>query len=277
MAPTLAPRPAAADFYVHLAETNVSESDNFGQEKQYDSGYLAQASVANAQATSYAIANGANSMSASTTVDATASLGHLGGSALAAADNEGANANSEVYALMETRDDITAVGPTRPDGYIHLPYHFTLTDTITTSGDLLPFPPLPGALFVVQVQGAASLRLDVSDFYYDPYAWPRTFSGGVLLTPGQQITVLSLLEIHPFVNSGGGPATYDVVADQSLDFHLDNDPLTGGSYTTASGVTYFSTTVPEPSRAGPTGLGALAALAAGATRRKGASKPCETR
>jgi hypothetical protein len=85
------------------------------------------------------------------------------------------------------------------------------------------------------VTGDASYRLDVSDTNLVPYTGPRILSGDFLLAPGQSFSRSSILTLDPFLTSLGGPATYEVVASQSLDFYHNNDLLTGGTYTTDSG------------------------------------------
>lgn len=244
IAPALAPRMVSADFYVRLVEQNFSTTlGGVGDIKEFDSGYVSQSSLSHSQNTSYSTSAGMfGSMSASTTTSASLNLGHLGGSAFATANNQGLLAGSEVFDQLEKKDVVTAIGPVQADGFVHLPYQFTINDTITSAGGH-GSSDFASARFIIGVSGAVSFSQDITDSIASPYTGQRTFSGDFVLLPGQQFVVNLTLEIHPFDNSTGGPTSYTVDATQSLDFHLN------GSYRTDSGVSYASTvasSVPEP-------------------------------
>lgn len=232
-----------------------------GDTKVYNSGQLNQKSIAATQSTSYATsAQGYGSMSASTNTVVTDTFGHLAASSFVTADNEGLQAGGEVFAQLTMQDVIVGHGTPEADGYIHLPYSFTLNDTITAAGDISGSSQAVMSFEIFGV-GAVSFEHDGTDTDSVPYAGPRTFSGDVLLAPGDGFTLFMILQLAPRVSSGGGPASYDIEASHSLDFHLDNDPLTGGSYITGSGVTYFSS-VPEPNALVLLSMGLLGSLAA---------------
>ena len=245
----LVPRTVSAgNFSVRLVEVNASLTigGTGDHPASYDSGYLSQTSISHTQGSNYSESAGIyGSMSASTTTTATASLGHLGGLAFATADSEGLNAHSQAYEQLYANDTFTATGPVQADGHIHLPYSFTINDAITPSGNHVPSDSA-SAEFIDSVSGAVSFSLDVTDSTASHYTGPQTFSGFFVLLPGQQFVVNSTLFINATPNSAGGPATYTLDATHSLDFHLYNDPISGGSYTTDSGVSY-ATATPEPS------------------------------
>lgn len=256
------PRAASADYFVGVAMQSFSTTDGgVGDKKTYDSGPLAQTSISRSQSTSYAAGGPGPSMSASTTTAGTASMGLLVGSTSAQADNEGLSASAEVVTTLTWKDTFTAVGAARADGYVHLQYAFTLSDTIAGSGNR-GGSSFALAQFLFTNSRFVSQQFDVRDTYASPYTGPRTIHGEFLLEPGQSLSVVSTMTLHPYVVSAGGPASFAIGSDASMRFTLDNDPRSGGSYRADSGVNYSSSAVPEPGSLALSGLGLASLLLA---------------
>jgi hypothetical protein len=204
-------------------------------------------------------------MSAYAGVGVTSTVGHLAGTAVATGNNGGLAAIAQGHAELEWGDTFTATGTAQSDGFIHLPWSFTLSATLHVT-DANHDNAFVRATLIKYFPNVTEYLADVQDSG-DAGSVTHNLSGTILAHPGEVFYLFGHLTLDAYVNSPSGPETATVVANNSAIFHLDADPVTGASYTTESGLNYFTVPEPETGVLVTLGLGFIAIVTATPARR----------
>ncbi len=236
----------------------------YGNGKQNNTGPLTQISYQDNVSYSEDHNSTLGGWSAEADVTGTAALGHLSGIAHSHATNSANLGVGEAQLQMAWTDTFTVAltAKTEPDGYVHLPWSLTLSDTISInylpSSQVDPAKGSDNSYAFTELEGSAYgiefLGQQLADSIPNPLK-QNTVSGVLLMSPGTTFTMFGGMTVYAEAYAGGtysgginGEVDSTVSAPHSADFYLDPDPVTGASYTTASGQDYFTPALaaPEP-------------------------------
>ena len=204
----------------------------------------------------YTNPNGIGSTMGQATGSGTVSLGQITGSAFDTAQTTSAElpTGAETIINMDWDEVITVAGPAEADGFVHLPWTLDTSELVKLGGADHSSSDFAEGLFRITASMNPISLLDqtIADIVHPGDAdltQSHHLSGTFVLGPGTQFGLSVITDpIVAASSPSGGPATGNVNVESI--FHLDPDPVSGGSYVTSSGVTFVTpatSAVPEPS------------------------------
>ena len=168
-------------------------------------------------------------------------LGRLTASGYGNAASSYYEADADANQTLSWSDYFTVTGPAEADGMVHLPWSFSLADSLAVvGGQNSNSSASTRGLLRVYYANTFPVNVDITDATNNPLA-QHTYSGVLALPPGATFFTDGSLFIDGYANVGTlfpTPSADSQVLADTAEFHLDPDPLSGGFYTTASGHDY---------------------------------------